>query len=122
MAKDQEYLDASRELIGKAYAELSEGDLRQASEKGWGATAQIIKAIGERRGDEHHSHQSIRRLAFAVSRERADGRISTLFRTASDLHTNWYENWDTAEMVETGLNDVQILLNILETVYDTSQS
>jgi hypothetical protein len=32
--------------LGKAWEELRDGDLLQASEKGWGAAAQIVKALG----------------------------------------------------------------------------
>ena len=71
-----------------------------------GATAQLLKAIAEKRGEEHQSHRNIRQILFKVARETGDERIASLFRTASDLHTNWYENWDTAEMVASGLVDV----------------
>ena len=38
------YREASRQLIAQARAELEAGDLRQASEKAWGAAAQMAKA------------------------------------------------------------------------------
>ena len=37
------YREASRQLLAQARAELDAGDLRQASEKAWGAAAQIVK-------------------------------------------------------------------------------
>ena len=119
MVLTHEYREASRELLNQAYAELAAGDSRQASEKAWGATAQMVKAIAEKRGDEHRSHRNIRQVLFAVATETADARLRSLFRTASDLHTNWYENWDTPEMVETGLNDVRDLVAILEAILDS---
>ena len=55
----QTYQLASRQLLTQARTELSEGDTRQASEKGWGATAQMAKAIAEQRGWEHKTHRQI---------------------------------------------------------------
>ena len=39
----------ARDLLGKAHQALEDGDLIQASEKGWGAAAQAVKAVAERR-------------------------------------------------------------------------
>ena len=50
----QQYQQASEHFLAQARQELADGDLPQASEKGWGATAQILKAIAERRGWEHN--------------------------------------------------------------------
>ena len=43
----QTYRDASRLLLAQGRAELAAGDVRQASEKGWGAAAQMVKSIAE---------------------------------------------------------------------------
>jgi hypothetical protein len=40
----QAYHEASMVLLEQAEAELAVGDARQASEKGWGAAAQVVKA------------------------------------------------------------------------------
>ena len=44
----QQYQQASERFLVQAKQEFADGDLPQASEKGWGATAQILKAIAER--------------------------------------------------------------------------
>ena len=44
------YQVASRQLLRQGREELAKGDTRQAAEKGWGAAAQIVKAIAESRG------------------------------------------------------------------------
>ena len=121
LEKPQEYREASRILIVQAHEELEKGDLRQVSEKGWGATAQILKAIGEERGLEHQSHGGIRRVLFRVSREELHEelkeRVNLLFAVANNLHTNWYENWDSEETVSDGLSYVEELLSILHTSF-----
>ena len=101
-------------MLAQGRDELAQGDTRQASEKGWGAAAQMFKSIAERRGWEHHGHRQIRRVASRLSDETGDSDIRRLYRVASDLHTNFYEDLDTPEDVAAGLNDVGLLLDKLE--------
>ena len=109
----QTYQEASRKLLAQGFAELAQGDTRQASEKGWGAVAQALKSIAERRGWQHNGHRLIRRAASRLANETGDAEIRRLYRVASDLHTNFYEDLDTAEDVRAGLEDVQRLLDKL---------
>ena len=52
----EKYREDSRRLLDQARRELETGDVRQASEKGWGAAAQIVKAVAEKRGWRHRGH------------------------------------------------------------------
>ena len=70
----QTYHQASEHFPAQARGELSDGGLTQASEKGWGTAAQILKAVAEQRGWEHEEHRHLSRVA---SRLRAD---STSYR------------------------------------------
>ena len=110
----QNYQAASRRLLAQGLAELAQGDTRQASEKGWGAAAQMFKAIAARRGWDHHGHRHIRRVASQLSDETGDPEIRRFYRVASDLHTNFYEDLDTPNDVAAGLADVGLLLDKLE--------
>ena len=114
-AQVQTYQEASRKLLAQGFAELAQGDTRQASEKGWGATAQMLKAVAEQRGWEHQGCRPIRRVASLLADETGDDEIRRLYRVAHSLHTNFYEDLDTAEDVKAGLEDVQRLLDKLET-------
>ena len=51
--------DTVNEFLAAARACLAEGDLLQASEKGWGAAARMVKAVAETRGWRHSSHLAI---------------------------------------------------------------
>ncbi len=44
------YATTSRDFMTRANRYLDDNDLHQASEKGWGAAAQMVKAIAEERG------------------------------------------------------------------------
>ena len=103
-----------REFLAKARAHLATGDLLQASEKGWGAAAQMVKAVAESRGWRHKDHHS---LYVAIDRlvvETGDPQLRVLFHSASSLHINFYEGWLTQGMVETGLEQVADLVDKLE--------
>ena len=63
------YLVASQEFMGKAYQYLAENDLRQASEKGWGAAAEIVKAVAEERGWPHDAHRLLYDAIHNLERE-----------------------------------------------------
>jgi hypothetical protein len=110
----QTYQEASRRLLAQGLEELAWGDTQQASEKGWGAAAQMFKSIAERRGWDHQGHRQIRRVASRLSDETGDAEIRQLYRVASDLHTNFYEDIDPSDEVAAGLDDVRLLLDKLE--------
>ncbi|MDE0169168.1 MAG: PaREP1 family protein [bacterium] len=108
------YQEAARQLLAQGFAELAEGDSRQASEKGWGAAAQIIKAVASNRGWKHDSHAALYRVIDRLVKETGDDDVRNRFASANALHQNFYENWGSADYVAGGLADVQQLLNRLE--------
>ncbi|MDE2785666.1 MAG: PaREP1 family protein [Chloroflexota bacterium] len=110
----QNYLAASRHLLGQSRKELARGDVRQASEKGWGAAAQIVKSVAEHRGWEHRSHAALFNAVSLLVSETGDAEIRRLFHVASALHVNFYEDWDNAVNVASGLDDVEQFVDKLE--------
>lgn len=106
MTPRQPYNITSKEFLTKAYRYLDQGDLLQASEKGWGAAAQIVKAISERRGWQHNGHFHLFRAVRNLAEETGDGEITALFHIANSLHSNFYENWLPLEEVTSGLEGV----------------
>ena len=108
------YQEAARQLLTQGFEELAAGDSRQASEKGWGATAQMIKAIASNRGWKHDNHASLYRVIDRLVIETGDDGIRNRFGIANGLHQNFYENWGGADYVAGGLADVQDLLDKLE--------
>ncbi|MDE2684490.1 MAG: PaREP1 family protein [Chloroflexota bacterium] len=112
----QRYQQASEHFLAQAREELAAGDLPQASEKGWGATAQILKAIAAQRSWEHNRHRHYHRIVSRIRAETGDGDIRRLFNTASTLHENFYENDMQIDDVADGLDDVEVLLDKLVVV------
>lgn len=88
----QQYQQASEHFLEQARRELADGNLAQASEKGWGTATQMLKAVAEQRGWEHIRHRQYHRTASRLRPETRDIDIRRLFAVASHLHENFYEN------------------------------
>ena len=114
----QQYRQASEHFLAQARQELSTGDLAQASEKGWGAAVQMLKAIAEQRGWEHHRHRHYHRAANSLRAATGDSDIRRFFNSASALHENFYENDMDAALVAESLDDVEALLEKLLPLLD----
>ena len=68
------YRDQSRAYLEQANEELARDDMRQASEKGWGAASQIVKAVAEERGWEHRGHWELHNVVSLLVEESETGR------------------------------------------------
>lgn len=112
--KTRYYNTTGREILAKAETYLSEDDLLQASEKGWGAAAQMVKSVAEARGWPHNGHHQLWRAVNLLVDQTGDRDIRTAFAAAAALHTNFYEGWLPRETVEDYLAHVSDLVSKLE--------
>ena len=87
--------------------------MKQASEKGWGATATALKAVAESRELDHHRHRHLWRVVRLLVRETGDADIRGAFARAESLHANFYEAWMEREDVEDNLGHVEWLVGKL---------
>ena len=117
----QQYQQVSEHFLAQARGELADGDLPQASEKGWGPTVQILKAVAEQRGWQHSRHRHHLVTVSRIRVETGDGDIRRLFRAASDFHENCYEDTMQAFEVAEGLDDVEALMDKLLPLLDQTQ-
>ena len=102
VATNPSYKEQAFTYWQQAQEELAEGDLRQASEKGWGAASQIVKAVAESRGLAHESHRDLFRVVSGLK----NWQLSTGFGLAGSLHTNFYEGWLDEGLVRQYLESV----------------
>ena len=114
MVSQLTYREQSRSFLEQAYRELQAGDLLQASEKGWGAAAQIVKAAAEARGWQHDQHRLILRAVTRLTEEYDDSDFGDLLYVAQALHTNFYEGEMNEAAVTRGLSQVERLVEKLE--------
>lgn len=112
--KYQDYQDQSHIYLIQAQEEYEKGDLRQASEKGWGAAAQIVKAAAESRGWSHSSHRELHTIVSGLTEETKDPTIWQLFANATALHANFYEGWMNSLGVQNGLEQVSAFVDKID--------
>ena len=108
------YRTDSRHLLAQARSELDAGDLRQASEKGWGAAAQIVKAVAQARGWQHRHHARLTEAAETLAAETGDDDIADGFAIANALHVNFYEDAMRPRTVRRHLSQIEGLMDKLE--------
>ncbi len=113
----EKYLQTSRVFLRQAQKELEAGDLRQASEKAWGAAAQAVKAIAEQRGWEHYTHAHLFQHVDQFSLELDSTELGRLFRSANSLHVNFYEGDQTEAAVRGGIEDVRLFISRLDAIF-----
>ena len=111
-------VNQSRTFLSQAFKELGDGDLRQASEKGWGAAAQIVKAVAVERGWEHSRHRQLRLAVTMLGEETDSLEIGRWFAVAEALHANFYEGWLDGATLKDYLDNVSLLVRQLEEVLD----
>ena len=101
-------------LLAQAYEELEKGDLAQASEKAWGAAAQMVKAIAQERGWSHHSNRDIYYNIELLERETGGADIVDLFGACNYLHLNFYEDTYSVRFIERQIKQVERFVGRVE--------
>ena len=111
--KVREYIMIARDLLAQARIELEKGDLRQASEKIWGACALAIKAHAlAKKGVRLESHRDLWLYKNEVAGELGDW-VRSAFLKADSMHKNFYEGLATKEDVEDSLKEVEKLVSAI---------
>ena len=110
----EEHKEISRRFFMKAADALAEEDLLQASEKLWGASAHMIKAVAEARGWQHYGHRELFQVVHRLVEETGDEEFRDLFDIANSLHINFYENRMDSQWIENRTERIGNLLNKLE--------
>src|SRR3989304_3981963 len=98
--RHERYMALNGKYLQDAEALLDKGDYSQASEKLWGAAAQVVKAIAATRRWRHSSHRDLREVVGRLFRETGDADLPRLFSVAESLHANFYENYMSGEIVQ----------------------
>ena len=62
----RKHVAQAREYWDKGKAHLSERDICQAAEKGWGTVAQLTKAVATMRGWNHYDHVAIQECMYQL--------------------------------------------------------
>ena len=82
--------------------EFQQGDLRQASEKAWGAVAQITKAYAESLASPLY-HRSLKNIARYLVQTTGNRDFLMIFNAVERLHINFYEKTLSTAAVQAGI-------------------
>lgn len=89
----EDRVQISRRLILQAPGELERGDRLQATEKIWGALAQMLKAQGQQRGWMNlGGHRTVGHIARQLAAEYNDLEIVDAYVASDNGHRNFYDN------------------------------
>jgi len=101
------HLKLADKFLREAEEFLAKGDYVQASEKGWGVAAQMIKAVAAKENLELRSHASLWEYLDKLAEKLQDVELRRLWWTANNLHQNFYESWMTPRDVKYAIEDVK---------------
>ncbi len=97
--KAEQYLKLNNKYLDDAEELIRRNDYVQASEKLWGAAAEIVKVVAAKRGIEMKSHRELYKFVATLKTELEEPELTRLFAAAGALHQNFYENWLPPETV-----------------------
>lgn len=90
--KQAEYERLNGKYLREAEELLKKRNLPQASEKLWGAAAEIIKAVAAKRGETLGTHKSLATFLVKLNKEHPELDLMRGFDAAEGLHINFYED------------------------------
>lgn len=86
---------------------FKKGDYVQASEKYWGAFAQMVKTVAAAKGIKLGEHRNIIEFVQELSKEHPELNLTDALAKARYLHTNFYEDELPHEVIATYADTVR---------------
>ncbi len=110
----KEYIKAAQELLEQAWEELKRGDIRQAAEKAWGATALAVKAYAEwREGKRLTSHRELWEYKNVLENDLGEW-VHDAWMSGQGMHICFYEGWCTTRDVKESIKRIEQLVTEVE--------
>ena len=116
----EDYAAQARDFLSRAREYVAQGDLHQASEKGWGAAAHMAKAVALAQGWSYDTHAEFSYVLNQARRQTGNDYLRSLRGIANDLHGNYYRrkrHLDREEIAR-DVESVAELLELLEPLTD----
>lgn len=88
----QQRYDSALNFLDQADREFALGDIRQASEKLWGAATDAVTAVALERGWRYHSHRDVKNAVQRLIAEQDDDVLQSEFTIAEKFHVNFYHD------------------------------
>lgn len=111
-----DHIALAREFLRRSREYLDDGDLHQASEKGWGAAAHIAKAVAASRGWEYEHHDQFDMIIQNARHQFRQPSLRGYGQSAQSLHRNYYQHPSllNADAIREDIDDVETMLDVLE--------
>ena len=110
-----EHVQLAKEFLERSKSHLAEGDLHQASEKGWGAAANIIKAVAAANDWEYEHHDQFSSVVMNSRQRYRQPSLREMSRAAEALHVNYYKRKEllNPDLVREDIGDLEQMVNVL---------
>ena len=111
-----EHIGLAREFLDRSKAYLQQGDLHQASEKGWGAAAHLVKAVAAANNWSYEHHDDFDSVVTNARQRYRQPSLRQYSNSAHALHRNYYKRGLllNADTIEESIGDVEAMLNVLQ--------
>ena len=111
----ERHLDISDLLIRYAVEGIRDREVVSGLGDVWGAVAHYLKSVAKYRGWPNETHRDLNDVATDLAHETDNPEIALyLYRSAGDMHTNFYEDWLLDKDVSDGIEDANELISRLE--------
>ena len=109
------HIETAKKFLHRSKDYLAQGDLHQASEKGWGAAAHLAKAVAAENGWEYEHHDQFDSVIRNAAQKYRQPSLRRYGDSAHGLHRYYYlhPSMIDAESIRDRTGDVETMLNIL---------
>ena len=111
-----DHLELAEYFLERSKSYLAQGDLHQASEKGWGAASHIIKAVAAANNWEYERHDDFDSVVINARQRYRQPSLRQYGNSAQSLHRNYYKRslLLNASVIREDIDDVERMVNILQ--------
>ena len=111
-----DHVNQARDLLVMSREYLTQSDLHQASERGWGAAAHMVKAVAIAQGWEYERYSDFSQVLNSAYLATSDDCFRLLRGITNELHGNYYRRKQHLDggMVGRDLDSTAELLDLLQ--------
>ena len=111
-----DHIEVARDFLERSKAYLESGDLHQASEKGWGSAAHMIKAVAAVNDWEYESHDDFAAVVTNARQRYRQPSLRGKSHAAQELHRNYYrrKRFLDADEIKEDIADVEAMIDVLQ--------
>ena len=111
-----DHVQLARDFLERSKFYLAQGNLHQASEKGWGAAAHIVKAVAAANNWDYEYHDQFESVVVNARQRYRQPGLLEMSRAAEALHRNYYKRTPllNAEIIRGDVEQVERMVNTLQ--------